>query len=99
VTLKIIVRPAAEEDLDEAAAWYEKQQGGLGKEFLASVDEAFAKLQDWPDFGIPVHKELRRANLRRFPYGVFYLVEAQRIVIVGVLHGRRSPRVWKLRLK
>jgi toxin ParE1/3/4 len=40
---------------------------------------------------------MRRARVRRFPYGVFYLVTDSTIVVVGVLHGRRSPRQWKSR--
>jgi toxin ParE1/3/4 len=99
VKYEIIVRPAADDDLDEACAWYEKKRQGLGKEFLISVDETIEKVRQRPDFGIVVHKQMRRANVRRFPYGVFYLVEASRIVVVGVLHGRRSPRRWKSRLE
>ena len=85
--------------MEEASAWYEGQREGLGKEFLVAVGEALEKIAKHPDFGILVHPRLRRANLRRFPYGVFYFVEQQRIVVVGVLHGRRAPRVWKSRSK
>ncbi len=94
---RLVIRLAAEEDLEEASAWYERQREGLGKEFLAAVGDALEKIVRHPDFGMLVHRRLRRANVRRFPYGVFYIVEPDRIVIVGVLHGRRSPRVWKSR--
>jgi toxin ParE1/3/4 len=99
VTLKIILRPAAEDDLDEASAWYEEKRDGLGKQFLASVNDTLEKLRRQPDLGIVVHKRMRRANVRRFPYGVFYVVEPERLVVVGVLHGRRAPRIWKSRLE
>ena len=49
--------------------------------------------------GIVVHKQMRRANVQRIPYGVFYLVEPQQIIVVAVLHGRRAPRQWKSRLQ
>ena len=83
--------------MEEASAWYEGQREGLGKEFLVAVGEALETIAKHPDFGIVVHHRLRRANVRRFPYGVFYLVEGARIVVVGVLHGRRAFRVWKSR--
>ena len=73
---RLIIRPAAEEDMEEASAWYEGQREGLGKEFLVAVGEALDKIAKHPDFGIVVHQRLRRANVRRFPYGIFYLVEA-----------------------
>jgi len=98
VTLPIIVRPVAEADIDEAHAWYECKQPGLGRDFVSRVDAAFVKLGASPDLGILVHKQLRRPAVERFPYGVFYVIEDQRIIVVGVIHGRRAPRVWKRRL-
>jgi plasmid stabilization system protein ParE len=35
--------------------------------------------------------------VRRFPYSVFYRVEADRIVVLAVFHGRRNPRIWQAR--
>lgn len=34
MTLPVYFRTEAERDLDEAAEWYEKQQPGLGQQFL-----------------------------------------------------------------
>lgn len=93
----LIVRPAAEADLEEAYAWYEKRQSGLGSQFLDCVQTVFERILLKPDLGFVVHKSIRRARVQRFPYGVFYVVSDSAIVIVGVLHGRRSPRQWKSR--
>ena len=41
---KILIEPEAELDLAEAFNWYDKQQPGLGEEFLACVDEAFNRI-------------------------------------------------------
>lgn len=97
--MNLLVRPAAEADLEEAFAWYEKRQQGLGTEFLDCVEEGFNKILLKPDFGFVVHQLMRRARVRRFPYGVFYLVTDSTIVVVGVLHGRRAPRQWKSRVE
>ena len=99
MTYQLIVRQAAEQDLEEACAWYEKRQPGLGRQLLQCVEETLVRLQQWPEFGLTVYKQLRRANVRRFPYGVFYQVVHDRIIVVGVLHGRRAPRRWKSRLE
>jgi hypothetical protein len=37
VTLEVRLRPEAEQDLADAAAWYEAQRQGLGHEFLDEV--------------------------------------------------------------
>ena len=41
MSLKIHLRPKAEADIEEAAAWYEKQLKGLGDEFLDEVLSVF----------------------------------------------------------
>ena len=46
-----------------------------------------------------VYKQLRRANVRRFPYGVFYQIKDKSIIVVAILHARRAPRHWKSRLE
>ena len=96
--LPILIRPAAQSDLQAAYDWYEGKRQGLGSDLLDCVDEALEKIRKWPDFGFVIYKSLRRARVRRFPYGVFYLVEAKAIFVVGVFHGRQSPRRWKSRL-
>jgi len=47
-----------------------------------------------PLAGRAVHRTLRRALLRRFPFTVYYSVTAELIEIRGVLHNRRQPRTW-----
>ncbi len=37
---KLIVRPEAEAELEDAYLWYEQQIVGLGSQFLLSVDAA-----------------------------------------------------------
>jgi plasmid stabilization system protein ParE len=44
-----------------------------------------------------LHRETRRAVVRRFPFGVFYKVEEASIVVVAVMHGSRHPKQWKQR--
>ena len=39
----------------------------------------------------------RRALLRRFPFGVFYILEPDRVAVTACLHGRRDPRRWQSR--
>jgi len=44
-----------------------------------------------------VHGEVRRALVRRFPYGVFYVVEGQALLVLAVAHVRRQPAYWLAR--
>jgi plasmid stabilization system protein ParE len=88
----LIIRPEAERDLAEAYEWYESQLDGLGSDFLLRIDATLSSIQRTPDLYPAVYGKIRRALIRRFPYGIFYLVERNRIVVLGVLHARRDPR-------
>jgi toxin ParE1/3/4 len=91
----LIIRPDAERDLVDAYGWYEARVTGLGSEFLRSIDAALSSIQRIPEMYRIVYKNVRRALVRRFPFGVFYVVEEDRIVVIGVLHARRDPKAWQ----
>ena len=91
----LIIRPDAERDLAEAYGWYEARVPGLGSDFLMSIDAALSSIQRTPEMYPIVYKNVRRALVRRFPYGIFYLVEEDRIVVLGILHARRDPKTWQ----
>jgi plasmid stabilization system protein ParE len=91
------LRKPAQADITAAVRWYEERDKGLGAEFLRALDACFANIQRSPESHALVHPRVRRALLRRFPYGVFYVVEQQRISVIACLHVRRRPSVWKTR--
>lgn len=97
MTLEVRLRPEAEQDLSEAAAWYEEQLPGLGHQFLDRVLQTFSAISESPLMYPVVHRNTRRALIHRFPFGVYYRVEDAAIVVVAVMHGSRHPRRWKTR--
>jgi hypothetical protein len=48
VKYRLVVRPEVDANLLQAEAWYEKQQAGLGREFLGEVRKAIARLPQNP---------------------------------------------------
>nr|VFK19302.1 MAG: hypothetical protein BECKLPF1236B_GA0070989_11683 [Candidatus Kentron sp. LPFa] len=42
------IRSEAKEDIGKAAAWHERQRGGLGDEFLDEVSKALTLISDNP---------------------------------------------------
>ena len=97
MTLPVYLRAEAEGDVTEAASWYESRSRGLGHEFLDEIAQALSKIADRPLSYVKVHKSIRRALIRRFPFGVYYLNETTRIVVIAVMHGSRDPAQWKVR--
>ncbi len=91
--------PEAERELEDAFWWYERQRSGLGLEFLLAFDAAVEGLRRLPEGHELVALKTRKALLRRFPYLVLYAVEAERVLITAVFHGRRDPRRWTDRVR
>jgi plasmid stabilization system protein ParE len=97
VSSGVVVRPQAEAELLAARDWYDTQRAGLGQEFVDEVGKTMQAVATRPLSFPKVHGEMRRAILRRFPYGVFFRTTTDEIVILGVIHGRRHPRQWRSR--
>ena len=43
MTLRLIVRPEAEDDITEAALWYEGREAGLGLEVMTEIHAAIER--------------------------------------------------------
>ncbi len=95
---RIVFRPEAEFDVAEAYDWYEEQVEGLGEEFLRAVEACLAAIQRNPIVYPQVHRQVRRALLRKFPYCIFYLSEAQVVIVIACFHARRQPKQWQDRI-
>jgi len=83
----------AEEEMLEAAIFYEDQSVGLGEKFLEEVEGCVEMLLDRPEIGVPAG-EFRQFPLRKFPFNLVYAVEDNDLVFVSVAHQRRRPGYW-----
>ena len=89
--------PAASRDIVDAYNWYEEQQPGLGEQFRAELNVAFALVQQFSEAGPAVHGDLRRLLVRRFPYAIYYRLTESDVIIRGCLHLHSSPSRWRRR--
>lgn len=69
----------------------------LGQQFLDEIISVLALIAETPLIYPVVHRDTRRALIHRFPFGVYYRVEAAAVVVLAVMHGSRSPYRWKKR--
>lgn len=85
----------AELELKEAMEFYEAAQPGLGAEFLAEVEVATRLIAEHPQAWRALSPRTRRCRTHRFPYGLFYQVRPDEILIVSVMDLRRDPKRWE----
>jgi plasmid stabilization system protein ParE len=75
----------AEREAEETQLWYEGRRLGLGTEFRLALEDTIERIADQPLRYPRVHGEIRRALLRRFPYGVYYREGSDSVVVLGVI--------------
>ncbi len=93
--MKLNIRKEAEQDIQSAITWYNKQQNGLGDQFLSELQRSFDHIVDNPLLFPEILPSIRRALTNRFPYSVYYIATDSKITIYAVLHQRRSPDTWR----
>jgi toxin ParE1/3/4 len=91
--------PAAEQELVEAADYYESKLRGLGLEFVEELERVVAVLEELPSLGERLDPSHRRVPLRRFPYAIILRVKDEVIYVIAVAHRRRKPRYWTPRVQ
>jgi plasmid stabilization system protein ParE len=94
---RFVVQPQPELDIQATVLWYEDQRSGLGGRFLDELALVFRRIEENPRQFPVIKDDVRRALLHHFPYGVYFLVETESVVVLAVLHSHRHPDVWKSR--
>ncbi len=95
--MNVAFLPAAEEELNEAVAYYEERVPGLGEDLLAEADAGCGLLSLQSNLGMKLDAIHRRLPLRRFPFGLIFRVDPGAVRIVAFAHNRRRPGYWRSR--
>jgi toxin ParE1/3/4 len=93
------LHPQADRDMAETAIWYDRQELGVGDEFLDAVQAAIQTVSLNPSTGSPVTKTLRMQSLRRFPLGLVFCERAEDVYVIAVHHFSKDSKYWTGRLK
>lgn len=92
MTYSVVIRRAAERDIERALDWYRDhapdQVGRFASEFEAFVE----RIQGNPRSFRPLRGGARRGMLRVFPYKVWFrcLDEARLVEVLAVIHARQD---------
>lgn len=94
---KITFRPGFEHDYRAASDRYDGERLGLGNEFSEELESSVRRLIENPE-SFPLMDEIVRVcRLRRFPYGIYFRVSRNEVVITSVIHLHRDDSAWKSR--
>ena len=98
--MRLKLHPEAENELFEAAAWYDDQLEGLGDDLVAEMGSWLEVIAEepgmWPRWpkspdAIP---PIQRVLARRFPYAIAYQTYSEYVAILAFAHTSRRPFYW-----
>lgn len=98
MSLPVILRPAADDDIQATHDDLEQVRIGLGDQFVTRVRETLEQIESMPElFGV-VWQDVRAVRLRQFKHVVYYVVFPDRVEVLAVIHGSRDPSIWQSRI-
>ena len=81
-------------DVEDIVIWYEEQRIGLSYDFELCLEAGLDEISRNPDAFQKKYKNIKIRFIFRFPYGIHYRFEKDEIVVIGVFHTSRSPKIW-----
>jgi len=72
--MKLRYTSKAKFDLESAFSWYERQQQGLGFEFLGCIENGTKSIIEHPEMYRVIYSNFRRCIIRKFPFSIFYTI-------------------------
>lgn len=96
--MRYAFHPEAETEFVRAVEYYEEREEGLGLDFAVEIYSAIERILAHPKAWPVLEDDIRRSLVRRFPYGLLYAEEEDKIFITAVMHLHREPDYWKHRM-
>lgn len=79
MTYSLSISVRAQKEIAEAFLWYAKESRTATERLLGFVDDKLSIIQRNPLQYPVVHKTIRRALIKKFPYSIFYLIDENRL--------------------
>ena len=87
----LVFKQLAEAEIAEAFAWYAQPEIDKGRDFIADLERVERFIRMNPSLYPLVEGDIHRANLRRFPYSLFYVVDGETVSVLSCFHQHRDP--------
>jgi len=94
---RLIVRQRAVEQTRKQYLWYEEKSIGLGEDFLLCIENCLNYIQRFPLAYAKKYKEIRVGLPDKFPFGIFYLIENDTIIVLSVFYLGQNPKKFRKR--
>lgn len=80
---KLILKSTAAVEIEEVVSYYLQIDKNLAKKLELEIRKSFIKISKNPESFQFRHKTIRVIWLRKFPFGIYYLYDADEIYIIA----------------
>ena len=87
------IQHEAQQDIQDAYDWYEKQLPNLGERFLNDFYSMLDKISNHPEYYGFAFDDFRDAGLKNFPYLIVFKIMGNKVYINSVRHKKRKPKL------
>ncbi len=94
----VVYHPEALLEYREAAEYYTNIEKELGGRFFEEVEDLIQDIRHAPERYRPFDPLARRHFSDVFPYAVIYLEREECLWVVALMHMKRKPGYWKVRM-
>jgi len=89
---QLVISELAEQELNASTDFYNERREGLGNEFLTEIGKTISRITVAPEqFPKIKNKQVRKAHVARFPFGIFFATKGSIINVLAVFHQSRNP--------
>ncbi len=92
--MKKIILQEAFDELNDAIAYYEEQQVGVGLRLKNEVDQHIRWITENSDVPRLRRGGYRRVNLKAFPYYITYIIRENVLWILAIANSYKKPEYW-----
>lgn len=101
--MQVKVSREAALELEEAAAWYEQEEPGLGERLIDAFEHATQLLKEpnpplTPVIGGAGGLGAKKLVLHRFPFSLIAVGNHHTMTVIAVAHHARKPGYWRKRV-
>jgi hypothetical protein len=89
--MRLQILDLARDDLVEGFRFYEKREKGLGDYFLVNLYSDIESLKLFAGVHRKAYRRFHRALSKRFPFAIYYTVDADTVKVRAVVDCRRNP--------
>jgi len=97
--MKFRFHPDALEEYQESAQYYVSINPLVARRFVDEIEAAIRQMCKHPKAYTIIEDDIRRCLVKKFPFGLYFSLEADYLLIVAVMHLSRMPEYWKERIE